>query len=167
MSNGKKAFIWFILCVVLFAMGKVGKNLYYNGHGTIGSIRYNLLPISEEFMKVDNIIRQGNITAEYEEDKIVVKVSNKEYIYKYLKENNNEYRVNTYNMDDNTGEIIAKGMIDAVYRYHGGNKTLFTKYNIFNFISTKPEDCASLTVTDKYDIKININSDIVSCLPQV
>ena len=74
MSNGKKAFLWFVLCIILFALGQYGKSLYYSGHGTIGKIRYNLFPITEEFMKVDTIIRNG-ITATYEDDKIVVKLN--------------------------------------------------------------------------------------------
>ena len=100
MTNGKKAFIWFILCVVLFSLGKYGKSCFYNGYGSIGSIRYNLLPISEEILRVDYIIRYGGITATYEEDKIVVKANNKEYINLYSKESGLQYITNSFDADE-------------------------------------------------------------------
>ena len=64
MTNGKKIFLLFILCVITFVLGIVGKNSFNNGHGNIGSIRYKLLPIQEEFMRLDTVIRNGNIKAE-------------------------------------------------------------------------------------------------------
>lgn len=166
MSNGKKGFIWFILCVLLFALGQVGKNAFYNGHGTYGSIRYYLLPISEEFMKVDYIIRQGGITSEYDKDKIVIKSGNKTYEYKYLKEDGYEYIINEFDSNDDTGQLIAQGMIDAVYRYNTHGKTLFQTYNLFNFLSIDAKNGANIKVSNKYEVKINIKSNIIDSLPK-
>ena len=166
MSNAKKGFIWFIVCVILFALCQVGKNAFYNGHGTYGSIRYNLLPISEEFMKVDYIIRQGGFTSTYDKDKIIIKNGNKTYVYKYIKEDNYEYITNEFDSSDETGKLVAQGMIDAVYRYNASGKTLFQTYNLFNFLSIDAKNGANIKVSNNYEIKINIKSNIIDFLPK-
>ena len=167
MTNGKKAFIWFILCVVLFSLGKYGKSCFYNGYGSIGSIRYNLLPISEEILRVDYIIRYGGITATYEEDKIVVKANNKEYINLYSKESGLQYITNSFDADDEVGQLVAKCIIDAVYRYHTKGKTVFGVHNLYSFLSIDAADAANLAVNEQYTIKINVNSNIIDALPKV
>ncbi len=167
MSNGKKGFIWFLLCVILFAMGQIGKNAFYNGHGTYGSIRYYLLPISEEFMRVDYIIRDGNFNSTYDKDKIIIKNKDKKYEYKYLKEGDYIYIENEFDTNDDTGQLVAKGIIDAVYRINTKKKTLFEKYNLFNFMSTDAKDGVNIKVSNKYQIKINVKSTIIDSLPKI
>ena len=88
-NNKVRIIIYGILMILFIASSISGAVLYKKGHGTVGSVRVKLIPIADEFNKLDNVIRKGYISAACEGKDIVVTYSNEtgtlneKFVYSY------------------------------------------------------------------------------------
>ena len=163
-ENKKRILFWGFMLIVFAGLGIFGIMKFYDGYGKIGQARKKLTPIAEKFNQTDLIIKAGNLEAEVSGDKIIVtdKIRSTEYEYKYSNENGKEIITNTYtSLNSTIGEIVAKGMIDAVYRLNGGSGSVFNEYQYSIFTNTTIDNGVSLENGSSVVIRINVNANIV------
>ncbi len=134
-ENKTRIIVWGIIWIIFIIFAVVGKIGFNSGHGKVGSVRVILNPIVEDFNKQDSIIRFGDLKAEVVSDKIVVTDSNKNEKFEYKFERDG--KVATLNCTYSSGsalagDVIMKGMIDAVYHMNHGNGSVFDLYDINN-----------------------------------
>ncbi len=169
-ENKKRILFWGFICFLTIALSVGGIKLYYDGYGTVGQARKKLKPVAEQFNKTDLVIRYGNLEAEVNGDKIIVEDKNKstKYEYQYLNENGRDIITNTYSsLNSATAEIIAKGMIDAVYRLNNGTGSVFSEYQYSIFTNTTIDNGVSLDNGSTIVIKINLNQNIVKNIKEL
>lgn len=170
----KRLIFWGIIFLITTACAGLGVYFYYSGYGKAGEIRQKLLPIVERFNTTSYIVElktKNNIDvhAKVVQNKIVVSYitsSNEtKFNFTYSKEGNMEVITNKYNTSDSvSGEIIARGMIDAVYRANNGSGSIFDKYKINDFVDTTLEQGVNVITGNDIQIKININENIIDNL---
>ena len=128
-NNKVRIIVYGILAVLLLASGISGIVLYKNGHGTVGSVKVKLIPIANQFNKLDEVIRKGYVSAAVDGKEIIVTYSNEtgalneKFVYTYKNEEGVEYLTNSYS-DKNSeyGYFVATNMMEAIYKI---NKVIF------------------------------------------
>ena len=170
----KRLIFWGIVFLITTACAGLGIYFYYSGYGEAGKIRQKLLPIVERFNTINYIteLKTNNnidVHAKVVQDKIVVSYitsSNEtKFEFTYSKERNMEVITNKYNTSDSvSGEIIARGMIDAVYKTNNGIGSIFDNYKINDFVNTTIEQGVNVITGNDIQIKININENIIDNL---
>ncbi len=170
----KRLIFWGIIFLITTACAGLGVYFYYSGYGETGKIRQKLLPIVERFNTTNYIteLKTNNnidVHAKVVQNKIVVSYitsSNEtKFEFVYSKEGNMEVITNKYNTSDSvSGEIIARGMIDAVFKANNGIGSLFDTYKINDFVNTTLEQGVNVITGNDIQIKININENIMDNL---
>lgn len=148
----RNGIIWGILCLLSFILFAVGLSMRYNGYGKSGEIRKKLIPIAEQFNKLEEIKFSSftKIHAEYKNKKIVVSYENKyvdtEFIFKYIEDENIALLTIDYNDEISTdAEIVVKNMVDAISMINGNYEgEVFSKYKYENFYNTTVKEGFSL-----------------------
>ena len=126
-ENKKRIIFWAIVCFIFILFSILGSRFKNEGHGKYGKIIAKLNPISESFNSLHEVIIYGDLKAQVKSNKIVVVYKNpatnkkEKYEYLYKQDGNTEYITNTY--ESNTGEYIAKQMINTIYIRNG--ETIF------------------------------------------
>ena len=167
-KNKFRIIFWGIVLLFCVGLAIYGIKKYEEGYGKTGKARLKLIPIANEFNKQDAIIRYGDITAVTKGKKIVVtytpeKADKKKIIYEYSKVGNREIISTKYSTEDvYLNELVAGGMIDAIYKLHGGTESVLSTYKYSAFNSTTIENGVSITTSGKDTIvKMDINANVI------
>ena len=168
-NNKVRIIIYGILMILFIASSISGAVLYKKGHGTVGSVRVKLIPIADEFNKLDNVIRKGYISAACEGKDIVVTYSNEtgtlneKFVYSYKNEDGIEYITNSYS-DKNSeyGYFIAENMMEAIYKVNKGEDMVSDKYRLSSFTATSIKDGAVYQNKEEITkIDLNIKTNVM------
>lgn len=166
-KNKGRIIFWGIVLIACVVIAIIGIKKYEEGYGKTGQARQKLIPIANEFNKQDAIIRYGDITAVTKGSKIVVtykpeKSDKKKFVYEYSKVGSREIISNTYSSEDvYLGELIAGGMMDAIYKLHGGNESVLSTYKYSAFYSTTIENGVTISSGKDTTIKLDINANVI------
>ncbi len=173
----KRLIFWGVIWILVVAAAASGMYMYYNGYGESGKIRQKLLPIVNQFNNLDYILQLKNnnnieVKAKIDQNKIVITYttvgSESKFDFTYSKENDMEILTNKYNTSDSvSGEIISRGMIDAVYIVNAGEGSLFDTYQINDFTKTTIEQGVNIKTGNDIEIQINLNTNILENLQNV
>ncbi len=174
----RRLIFWGIVWLIVLGCAIGGVYLYYNGYGESGKIRQKLIPIVNEFNSLDDIadLRQKNniiVQAEIVSNKIVINwitsSSQSEFDFTYSKEDDMEVLINDYNTSDSmSGEIIARGMMDAIYHVNEGEGSIFTKYELNDFNKTTLRQGANIISSGSdIQVRLNINENIINNIENI
>ena len=80
-----------------------------------------------------------------------------------------EVLINDYNTSDSmSGEIIARGMMDAIYHVNEGEGSIFTKYELNDFTKTTLRQGANIiTSGSDIQVRLNINENIINNIENI
>ncbi len=167
----KRLIFWGVVWLIIVACAGVGIYMYFDGHGEMGKIRQKLVPIADRFNGLSYIVNlkqnnNTNVTAKVKQDKIVITYitdrSKLSFDFVYSKEGNYEVLTNKYNTSDSyAGELISRGMIDAVYLVNSGTGSVFDTYERGDFTETTVAQGVNIINGNDIQTKININANIV------
>ncbi|MBR4178373.1 MAG: hypothetical protein IKR57_03385 [Bacilli bacterium] len=166
-KNKGRIIFWGLVLILCVVLAIIGVKKYEEGYGKTGRARLKLIPIANEFNKQDSIIRYGDITAVVKGSKIVVtykpeKADKKKFVYEYLEEGNKEIISNTYSSEDvYLGDLVAGGMMDAIYKLHGGTESILATYKFSAFTSTSLENGITVTSGKDTTVKLDINANVI------
>ena len=122
-------------------------------------------------MKGSLKIRNGGITANVKRDKLYIYYEDdtlkEKTICKYEKNNNDEILSCKYDAKNITGVLIARGIIDAIFKMNGYDTSIFKKYDINQFIKLKLEDGIEYKLSQENTLKININTKVYEKLDEL
>ena len=163
-ENKKRIIVWGCICLFFIILSVVGISSHKAGRGRYGNISTKLEPIKTSFNSLHEVIVLSDMKAEVKGNKIVVSYINKDnkkekYEYTYYNENGMEYIVNTY--ENSTGELVAKQMVNAVYRKNGGTDSIYKIYEYTEFAKATIADGINLT---NKTISINLNKNLAVSL---
>ena len=163
-ENKKRIIVWGIICFIFIILSITGIVSHNKGYGKYGDTQTKLEPIATAFNSLHEVIVLTDMHAEAKANKIVVTYINAEdkkekYEYTYYNENGIEYIANTY--ETQTGELVAKQMVNAVYRKNGGTDSIYKLYDYTSFGQAKLSDGINLS---NKTITININTNLAVSL---
>jgi len=168
-KNKKRIIVWGSIALFSIVFSVLGSISFNNGHGTVGSIRVKIIPITNTFNELDAVIRNGKIKAKVSGRDIVVTYEGansktEKYVYSFDSKDGVDYITNTYPDSNKTnGEFIATNMIEAIYKINGGKGKVSDKYRLTSFSATSVKDGASYSSKNELTtVDINIRTNIVN-----
>lgn len=161
-ENKKRIIFWGIVFLLFIICSLCGMYFYNNGYGKYGKIKAILKPIAEEFNKNDNVIKFGDLNATVKNDKIVVHFDIQNLTFEYIYKNSSiETLTCTYQKKQSTvGDIVAYGMIDAVYKLNGGNNSIQNDYDLILLKQSTIEDGLTFIEDKDKTITLDINKNL-------
>ncbi len=159
-ENKKRIIFWGIICLISFSFGITGIISYNKGYGTKGKAKLILSPIAESFNKTDAVIKYRDLNAKVSGTKIIITYDGEngteKYEYELKDEQNYQYLYGTYSTD--TGQFVAKEMVDAVFRKDGIRQSIYDYYDFNEFKRSEVTDGVKLTDDS---ISINVSNNIL------
>ena len=168
-NNKSRLLVWGIIAFISVIFAISGIISFNKGHGTVGSVRIKLIPVANEFNKIDAVIRKGNIKAECDGKQLIITYKDKafnideKYIYEFGSEEDVNYITNTYSKaNSEMGDFIAINLIEAIYKLNHGTEKVSERYRISSFGATSVKDGAKYEETEELiTVKLNLNTDII------
>ncbi len=168
-NNKKRLIVYGIIALITITFSISGAILFNKGHGTVGSVRVKLIPITLAFNDLDAVIRNGFVEAECTGTQIVVTYKNEDanidekFIYEFKTQDNIDYITNTYSdANSEMGDFIATNMIEAIYKVNLGTGKVSDTYRLSSFGATSLKDGAVYTNKEEIvTVELNIKTDIL------